>query len=81
MKNKFVLTEDESKRILSLHKEKIDKERTNLIENVGSKKILTEAIWDRGTSWGIWQDPPSFHEGQDNVAYVIDEDEDDDYVD
>jgi hypothetical protein len=47
MKNKFVLTEDESKRILSLHKEKIDKERTNLIENVGSKKILTEAIWDR----------------------------------
>jgi len=47
MKNKFVLTEDESKRILSLHKEKIDKERTNIIENVGSKKILTEAIWDR----------------------------------
>jgi hypothetical protein len=47
MKNKFVLTEEESKRILSLHKEKIDKERTNLIENVDSKKILTEAIWDR----------------------------------
>jgi hypothetical protein len=47
MKNKFVLTEEESKRILSLHKEKIDQERINLIENVDSKKILTEAIWDR----------------------------------
>ena len=45
--------------------------------------LVSEAIWDRGTSWGIWQDPPSFHEGQSNVAYVIDDydDEDDDYVD
>ena len=32
MKNKFVLTEDESKRILSLHKEKIDKERNVVLE-------------------------------------------------
>jgi hypothetical protein len=32
MKNKFVLTEEESKRILSLHKEKIDQERSHIIE-------------------------------------------------
>ena len=34
MKNKFVLTEEESKRILSLHKEKIDKERNVVSEQV-----------------------------------------------
>jgi hypothetical protein len=43
--------------------------------------LVSEALSDSELSWGIWQDPPSFHEGQDNVAYVIDEDEDDDYVD
>lgn len=32
MKNKFVLTEEESKRILSLHKEKIKEERSHLVE-------------------------------------------------
>lgn len=40
MKRKFVLTEEESKRILSLHKEKIQ-------ENVTSRIPLNEAIWDR----------------------------------
>jgi hypothetical protein len=40
MKSKFVLTEEESKRILSLHKEKIQ-------ENVTSRIPLNEAIWDR----------------------------------
>jgi hypothetical protein len=34
MKNKFVLTEEESKRILSLHKEKIDKERNIVSEEI-----------------------------------------------
>jgi hypothetical protein len=43
--------------------------------------LVSEGLSDSSLSWGIWQDPPSFHEGQDNVAYVIDEDEDDDYVD
>ena len=50
--------------------------------------LVSEALSDRSLSWGIWQDPPSFHDGQDNVAYniLVDEyddyeDEDDDYVD
>jgi hypothetical protein len=45
--------------------------------------LVSEGLSDSSLSWGIWQDPPSFHEGQSNVAYVIDdyEDEDDDYVD
>ena len=45
--------------------------------------LVSEALSDRSLSWGIWQDPPSFHEGQSNVAYVIDDydDEDEDYVD
>jgi hypothetical protein len=45
--------------------------------------LVSEALSDSSLSWGIWQDPPSFHEGQSNVAYVIDdyEDEDDEYVD
>ena len=40
MKSKFVLTEEESKRILSLHKEKIQ-------ENIDKRIPLNEAIWDR----------------------------------
>jgi hypothetical protein len=43
--------------------------------------LVSEGLSDSSLSWGIWQDPPSFHKGQSNVAYVIDEDEDDDYVD
>jgi hypothetical protein len=50
--------------------------------------LVSEALSDRSLSWGIWQDPPSFHDGQDHVAYniIVDEyddyeDEDDDYVD
>jgi hypothetical protein len=47
MKNKFVLTEEESKRILSLHKEKINQERNVVSENTNTKIVLTEAVWDR----------------------------------
>jgi hypothetical protein len=43
--------------------------------------LLSEALSDSSLSWGIWQDPPSFHEGQSNVAYVIDDYEDEDYDD
>ena len=44
MKNKFVLTEEESKRILSLHKEKIDQEREVVSEMTNkSDEILLEA--------------------------------------
>ena len=47
MKNKFVLTEEESKRILSLHKEKIKEERSHLIEQ---EQDLDEE--DKGQSTG-----------------------------
>jgi hypothetical protein len=40
MKKKFVLTEEESKRILSLHKKKIE-------ENLDNRIPLNEAIWER----------------------------------
>lgn len=43
--------------------------------------LVSEALSDSSLSWGIWQDPPSFHEGQSNVAYVIDDYEDEDYDD
>ena len=45
--------------------------------------LVSEALSDSSLSWGIWQDPPSFHEGQDNVAYniIIDDYEDEDYDD
>ena len=45
--------------------------------------LVSEALSDSSLSWGIWQDPPKFHDGQSNVAYVIDhyEDEDDNQCD
>ena len=43
--------------------------------------LVSEALSDRSLSWGIWQDPPSFHDGQDNVAYNIIVYEYDDYED
>jgi hypothetical protein len=41
--------------------------------------LVSEALSDSELSWGIWQDPPSFHNNQSNVSYVIDIDEDEDY--
>jgi hypothetical protein len=38
--------------------------------------LVSESLSDNELSWGIWQDPPSFHQGQSSVAYVIEIDED-----
>jgi uncharacterized membrane protein YgcG len=47
MKSKFVLTEEESKRILSLHKEKIQEEREVVSEEINeSEEILVESSND-----------------------------------
>jgi hypothetical protein len=51
MKSKFVLTEEESKRILSLHKEKIDKERNVVSEEVSENTNVIE----EQNKW--WTDP------------------------
>jgi hypothetical protein len=42
MKNKFILTEEESKRILSLHKEKIDQERNVVSEMTEGNQLINE---------------------------------------
>ena len=48
MKNKFVLTEEESKRILSLHKERIKEERSHIIEQTED----IDEVADKGQSVG-----------------------------
>ena len=58
MKNKFILTEEESKRILSLHKEKIQEERGDIEEQYidqGYKntRIGGSALAGAGTGAGI----------------------------
>jgi hypothetical protein len=48
--------------------------------------LVSEALSDSELSWGIWQDPPKFHDGNqfhhgaENIGYNIILDEDDDYV-
>jgi len=51
MKSKFVLTEEESKRILTLHKEKIDQKRTIVSEEVTENTNVIE----EQNKW--WTDP------------------------
>jgi hypothetical protein len=52
--------------------------------------LVSEALSDSSLSWGIWQDPPKFHDGyqfhhgKEHTAYnvIVDDYEDeDDYVD
>lgn len=69
MKRKFVLTEEESKRILSLHKDKIQ-------ENKDTRIPLNEAVWDRVrneiSSCKYVKDKPTMSDSQLNkLAYNI----------
>ena len=54
MKNKFVLTEEESKRILSLHKEKINQERDVVLEEMTENTNVIE----EEDKW--WTDPNNY---------------------
>ena len=53
MKSKFVLTEEESKRILSLHKEKVELERGVVSEDLDGVSLAADR--NVGNKW--WTDP------------------------